>query len=345
MRYDNGAVPTVVKNIGSIKKTCRISSIIGNQVIGHTRKATTGKITQANAHPFIHGDIIGSHNGFVYQHEKLNTQFNRDFSVDSQHLIAHIAEGKPLAELDGIGTVSYLNVRNPKVVFLGRGTSSDLVVYGLGPREKPIGIVWCSVGFWATEALEMAGFSDNFPYQTHLRKLYKVVDYDLIEHSDFDFGATARTYTPTQSDYRDFTRCSSGFPNHGYRGRTMFDSEQYNPNKGGCYTPPTHIMVSKHDLDQLPESLKKNQELIGDGQREDQKAHEATQQCTSCNDWGRLVTHFESDADGIMYFPSIDQTLCCECALYWGQETGQSTKLAVPHLKLTLRKGGIINRM
>lgn len=51
---------------------------------GHTRYATQGGVTKANAHPFKYGHIIGSHNGMVQSPAK--------YTVDSEYLFDVIRE-------------------------------------------------------------------------------------------------------------------------------------------------------------------------------------------------------------------------------------------------------------
>src|SRR4029077_386684 len=73
-------------------------------MFGHTRAATMGATTIKNTHPFVVGDVIGVHNGMVYNHYNLKKKYNRDYDVDSQHIFAHINAGLDLEELDGYGT-------------------------------------------------------------------------------------------------------------------------------------------------------------------------------------------------------------------------------------------------
>lgn len=72
--------------------------------LGHTRTATRGEVSIPNAHPFNIGDILGVHNGVVYNHDEMNRRYGRSFEVDSMHVFAHIDENKPLGELLGYGT-------------------------------------------------------------------------------------------------------------------------------------------------------------------------------------------------------------------------------------------------
>ena len=331
--------PTLLKNVGSIKKTCRVRDIIAPQVVGHTRKATTGKVTQQNAHPFIWNNLVGAHNGFVYGHEQLNTKYKRDFEVDSQHLIAHIAEGKDLTELSGSGTVSYVKLDKPSAIYLGRGSGSDLVVYGIGPRSKPIGIVWASIANWVDDALMMAGFHDIWTFNTGIQKLYRVEGYELFEEGEFPFGYSQnRVRTIYQNDSMETTHTGNpycGMANHGYRGRTLFDSREYGKEKGGAR--PKMTQVSKSELEVLPEHLKKNPEVGNvESEGKDQETDASTFQCDGCGDWGKLVASFEGNVDGITYYNNIDQYLCLHCAMYWSQQTCGRT--VVPKLRLIPRE-------
>jgi len=62
-----------------------------NIYIGHNRYATSGaKDADANAHPFVHGDIVGVHNGSL-RDQKLLAESEK-FVVDSDNLYYHLDE-------------------------------------------------------------------------------------------------------------------------------------------------------------------------------------------------------------------------------------------------------------
>lgn len=53
-------------------------------VLGHTRKATTGEVNDENAHPFTSGDLVGVHNGSIYNFDDLQKEEDTNFNVDSE---------------------------------------------------------------------------------------------------------------------------------------------------------------------------------------------------------------------------------------------------------------------
>jgi len=70
--------------------------------MGHNRSATRGVVNSINAHPFQHGDIIGSHNGTLYEWNGLNK--NKKFTVDSEAIMYALSKRPTvdvLEEIDG----------------------------------------------------------------------------------------------------------------------------------------------------------------------------------------------------------------------------------------------------
>lgn len=91
----NGAVSTV-KSVGSPfsilhRADFKSKFLLKNKVlIGHNRFATTGKVSDENAHPFQYNHIVGAHNGTL--HNKYILEDGPKFDVDSQALINHISK-------------------------------------------------------------------------------------------------------------------------------------------------------------------------------------------------------------------------------------------------------------
>jgi len=70
-----------------------------NLVIGHTRLATTGKVKKRNAHPFRAGDVVGCHNGHVWNWERIAPKSQ----VDSEAIFEAIKEN---GEVEGLNLIS-----------------------------------------------------------------------------------------------------------------------------------------------------------------------------------------------------------------------------------------------
>lgn len=71
-------------------------------VVGHNRAATIGKVTTANAHPFVEGPITLVHNGTLTDTDELPTDKANHVTVDS-HLIAHnLSKHSPVEVLESL---------------------------------------------------------------------------------------------------------------------------------------------------------------------------------------------------------------------------------------------------
>ncbi len=165
--YDSAGVAILDKGAISIRKSegkiSRLVELVGRQPVsgtcgvGHTRWATHGRPSDANAHPHKSGPVAVVHNGIVENHrtlkDRLKAQGRRFCSETDTEVIAHLLDGfvaaglsleeavrKTAAELQGSyaflalsekepGTIAGARLNCPMVVGLGEGETflaSDL---------------------------------------------------------------------------------------------------------------------------------------------------------------------------------------------------------------------------
>lgn len=165
--------------------------------IGHTRKRTTGAITERNAHPFdIEGVIVGAHNGIVYNHSEVAKTLGVSVEVDSEVIFHAICRGVDLSEVKAYGAITYCDLRNPGHIYMGRFNGGQLAVYGVGDDpDKTQGLVWASTSDAVEAALEAAGL-DGFSFKIEEDKLYFAVGGRLFVSGDkLNFGRGYTSYT------------------------------------------------------------------------------------------------------------------------------------------------------
>jgi len=166
----NGAL-RLVKEVGKISalKAVMPADIDGSWGIGHTRWATHGGVTRANAHPHTDssGKIAVVHNGIIENHAALKTMLQKKGCVfrtetDSEvipHLIAQYYKGDLLEavraavlNLEGTYGIACIHVDEPGRI-VGARNGSPLVV-GVGAGEM----------FLASDITAMVAYTDKVVY-------------------------------------------------------------------------------------------------------------------------------------------------------------------------------------
>ena len=140
----------------------------GNTGIAHTRWATHGVPTEANAHPHhSNGEVYVVHNGIIENHQELRTTLKAlgyDFESETDsEVIAHLIHAKlddtsSLAEavkeavkdLEGTYGLVAIHIKEPQVVVAARRGSP--LVLGLGAGENLI----------ASDQLAISDYTDRF---------------------------------------------------------------------------------------------------------------------------------------------------------------------------------------
>ncbi|MDO6544374.1 glutamine--fructose-6-phosphate transaminase (isomerizing) [Photobacterium sanguinicancri] len=152
---DQGGNLTRVRRLGKVQALAdavESNPVIGGTGIAHTRWATHGEPSEANAHPHVSGDHIALvHNGIIENHEELrNLLTERGYCFVSQtdtEVIAHLVEWelrtaatlleavqKTVTQLEGAYGTVVMDRRDPERVVVAR--SGSPLVIGLGVGEN-----------------------------------------------------------------------------------------------------------------------------------------------------------------------------------------------------------------
>lgn len=143
-----------LRQAGKVENLAQImaqQSLPGGTGIAHTRWATHGEPSQANAHPHISGDIVVVHNGIIENHELLRERLQQAgyqfVSQTDTEVIAHLVHyeqqqgGSPgevvsraVLQLRGTYGAVIMDISNPGVLMAAR--SGSPLVIGLGVGEN-----------------------------------------------------------------------------------------------------------------------------------------------------------------------------------------------------------------
>jgi len=161
--YDSAGISTLmdgeiltIRRVGKLQtlgSALKMHPMGGQTGIGHTRWATHGVPSEANAHPHRYGRTVVVHNGIIENYQELRTRLQHqghEFSsqTDSE-VVAHLVEEEikkgrellpavraALLQVEGSYALAIMNASNPKTIVVARQKSP--LVIGLGDGENMV---------------------------------------------------------------------------------------------------------------------------------------------------------------------------------------------------------------
>jgi len=184
----------------SVKSLKDDSSIL----LGHTRFATEGAIVKSNAHPFRVGNVVGAHNGCVYNINEMQTKLDKQCPVDSQLIFKSINDNDNIEEavkhFDSDFALSFVK-NNPRVLYLCRESNRPLYVAYI-PSFKTL--FYASEKSFIEDALflndidvDVFSLNKNTLYKFDVTKFAK--DKINVEKSEFEYES--RVYQKNINSY------------------------------------------------------------------------------------------------------------------------------------------------
>jgi len=119
-------------------------------IVGHTRHATTGSPkVNSNNHPIVDGPLVGVHNGVIYNHQALRSQYGAVAEVDSATILSTLlAQGQgdalevgdirqAMPQVDGSWAIAVSDQRR-QGIFLARNAASPMQL----THERKRKVLW-----------------------------------------------------------------------------------------------------------------------------------------------------------------------------------------------------------
>lgn len=209
---DEGKKGHLVKSVGRIADLqAKIDSeVVGSTGIGHTRWATHGQATEANAHPHTsaNGRLVLVHNGVIENYLQIKDEYLSGDTFKGEtdteiavHLIGHfVDEGnsvldafkKALHIIQGSYAFALVDSENPDTIYVAKNKSPLLI--GIGNGYNMV----CS------DAMAMIRETSEF-MEIHDKELV-VLTKDSVTVSDYDGNLKERSTYTAELDLSDIGR-------------------------------------------------------------------------------------------------------------------------------------------
>ena len=137
--YDSAGVATVeegrisrrraVGPVSALRELIEVVPLSGHAGIAHTRWATHGSPSEANAHPHVVGEVAVVHNGIIENHDELREELlrlGREFASETDtEVVAHLLDMALAEGLDPMTALDVVSRRLRGSYAIGMITSRD----------------------------------------------------------------------------------------------------------------------------------------------------------------------------------------------------------------------------
>ena len=167
-------------------------------LLGHTRFATDGAIVKSNAHPFKVGNVVGAHNGCVYNIKEMQGQLDKQCPVDSQLIFKSINDNDniqdAIKDFDSDFALSFVK-NNPMVLHLCRELNRPLHIAYV-PELKTL--FYASETQFIEDALAKGNIKNVDVYSLNKNTLYS---FDVSKFDDIKTNVSKSTFKFESREY------------------------------------------------------------------------------------------------------------------------------------------------
>lgn len=161
-------------DLQEFKNYDRVATVGRKALIGHSRSATVGTVSLANAHPFAFDKVVGAHNGTIPYYAKSDLPRHNEFGTDSEALFCSINDQgltKTIESLNGGAyALTWFDAENNTINLLRN--SERPMCFGVLNEGRTL--VWASEPYFIRAACERHGFEHEkqlfiLPVDRHYR--------------------------------------------------------------------------------------------------------------------------------------------------------------------------------
>lgn len=190
-------------------------------LLGHNRAATKGKVTEENAHPFVHGEWIGAHNGTLITQYGLPD--HHKFPNDSDNIIYSISKlgiAETYKNLNGAAALSFFKWAKGYVPSLYLVTNGQRPLSAAVSEDRKV-LYWASE-FWMIDVILARNNMKHLgkiPFEPHVMLEVDYTDklnlvttklQPYVSAYNYSKGETLRwngkSFEPVKDSYRPFDK-------------------------------------------------------------------------------------------------------------------------------------------